>query len=485
MHGADIIPARTAEGGIEGRLHFAGVAGSGMNPLAQYLLMRGIAVSGSDRLFDREPVDPSARDLRGRLENLGLRVTPQDGSGLRLDHAEARALVVSTAVEEATPDFRVARELGLPIIHRSELLARIVASHRTVAIARTTGKSTVTAMLFTILRRAGLDPSVITGGDLLELREEGLPGSAWAGRGDLLVIEADESDGTLVRYEAWAGVLLNLQRDHKEPAELARIFQTFRDRTRGPFAAGEDANLDPLAEGAARFGRGEGCDLRALDLEVGPEESRFRAYDRRTGQEATVRLPVPGAHNVANAAAALTAAVLCGVSLSEAARGLERFRGVARRFQSAGRARGVEVIDDFAHNPEKIAAALRAARLRIGARDGRILAVYQPHGFGPTRFLKDGLIAALAAGLTPRDHLYLPEIFYAGGTATKDISARDLAEGVIARGVPATFRELRAELPALIAAEAREGDLVLVMGARDPSLSEFAKEIVERLEEDR
>lgn len=468
--------------GLEGRLHFAGVAGSGMSPLAQYLLLRGARISGSDRLLDRRPADPAAQDLRARMERLGLLVAPQDGSGLCLGGDVAGALIVSSAVEETTPDMRAAREHGVPILHRSELLARIVAAHRAIAVAGTSGKSTVAAMLFTILRAAGLGPSIITGADLLALRDEGLAGSAFAGTGDLLVIEADESDGSLVRYEAWAGLLLNLQRDHKEPEELFEIFRTFRRRTRGPFAAADDANLDLLAVGAIRFGRSERSDLQAIHLEPGPASSRFRVRLRSGGEEAPVELPVPGEHNIANALAALAAAGFCGVSVVEGARALARFRGVARRFQTAGQARGVEVIDDFAHNPEKIAAALRAARLRLRP-GGRILAVYQPHGFGPTRFLWSGLVASLAAGLGPDDRLYLPEIFYAGGTATRDISAADLAREVAARGVPAFFRADRDELPALIAAEARPGDLVLVMGARDPSLTEFATGIVRLLEE--
>jgi UDP-N-acetylmuramate--alanine ligase len=526
--------------------HFAGVAGSGMSALAQFHALRGGMATGSDRFFDypkreagsavngtteqgrahlpgdqrrderRDPPEDERdlMDLRSRLEACGIMITPQDGTGLSGPEGLCDALIVSSAVEETVPDVRAARARGVPVLHRSELLARFVREHRAVAITGTSGKSTVTAMTFEILVAAGLDPSVITGADLDGLRENrmpsvsslpgvpglpglsgmpsllGLPGNAWAGRGDLLVIEADESDGSLVRYEPWAGVLLNLQRDHKEPEELAKIFSVFRAQTHGPFIIGEEANLDYLAEGAIRFGFGERCDLRAENISLNGDGSHFtlrahHAIRDPGGDTVEVRLPVPGLHNVSNATAAVAAARVCGVTLPTAAFALAGFRGVARRFRLLGAARGVEVVDDFAHNPEKIAAAIAAARLRTDPRRGRLLAFFQPHGFGPTRFLRDGLIEAFVRGLTKHDRLYLPEIFYAGGTASRDISSSDIVETVCARGVPATFRGTRDELVGLIAAEAQAGDLVLVMGARDPSLTGFARAILRRLEEAR
>lgn len=515
-----------------------------MSALAQFHALRGGITTGSDRFFDhpnralgsaangnleptrlRVPEDERKEqrrdphedeldlvDLRSRLEACGIVITPQDGTGLTGPDGPCDALIVSTAVEEAVPDVRAARARGVPVLHRSELLARFVREYRTVAVTGTSGKSTVTAMTFEILVAAGLAPSVITGADLDGLREgglpgvsgvpgssgvpglsglpgsSGLPGNAWAGRGDLLVIEADESDGSLVRYEPWAGVLLNLQRDHKEPEELAEIFRTFRARTRGPFVIGEEANLDYLAAGSVRFGFGERCDLRAREISLDGDGSRFtlraqHALQVPGGNSVKVTLPVPGLHNVANATAAVATAQVCGVTLPTAALALAAFRGVARRFRLLGAARGVEVIDDFAHNPEKIAAAIATARLRTNPRRGHILAFFQPHGFGPTRFLRDGLIEAFARGLTNHDRLYLPEIFYAGGTASRDVSSSEIAEAVRARGVPAIFRATRGELVEPIATEAQPGDLILVMGARDTSLTGFARAILRRLEE--
>ncbi|MHB8077731.1 MAG: glutamate ligase domain-containing protein [Candidatus Krumholzibacteriia bacterium] len=463
------------------RYHFAGVAGSGMSALAQYHVLGGGGATGSDRAFDAG----ERGDIRARLEALGVVIVPQDGSALAPAGAPdaaagspapaatpgCDALIVSSAVEETVPDVAAARRFGVPVLHRSELLARCVDERQTVAVAGTSGKSTVTAMIFEILRGCRRDPSVITGGELRLLQAEGLLGNAWAGRGQVLVIEADESDGSITRYAPWAGVLLNMQRDHKELAELAAIFGAFRRNVRGPFLIGEDENLAPFAADATRFGLCAGCAVRAQDVLLTPDGARFSVAGVR------FTLPAPGMHNVRNAVAALAACQALGLRFAQMAAPLARFQGVARRFQTVGRERGVEVIDDFAHNPDKIGAALSTAR----ARGRRILAVYQPHGFGPTRFLRDDLVAAFARGLRPTDRLYLPEIYFAGGTVTRDISSRDIATGVAARGVPALFTERREDIIPTLAGEAREGDVILVMGARDPSLTDFCRAILAQL----
>jgi len=469
-------------------LHFVGVGGSGMSALAQLHAMAGGRTTGSDRAFD----DGERAEIREHLEKLGITIVPQDGSAPQADSA---AIVVSTAVEETIADVRTARELGVPILHRSELLAHHVTGHRTIAITGTSGKSTVTAMVFAILRGAGLDPSLLTGGPLTSLQDAGYLGNAWAGQsvGQIadqnagqnlgqnagptvgqnrwLVIEADESDGSLVRYRPWAGVVLNLQRDHKEPEEVARYFMTFKANCSGPFLIGEDIDLRELKQGATVFGCGDQCDVRAVDVVSLPDGSSF------TVDGVSFTLPLPGLHNVHNATAAIAACAAAEVPLAAMTEPLRRFGGVARRMRTVGSAAGVQVIDDFAHNPDKIAAALATVHLS----DRRILAVFQPHGYGPTRFLRDDLIAAFAAGLAQRDVLWLPEIYYAGGTVTRDISSADLADGITARGRDARFVPARNDIAAAIAALAEDGDLVIVMGARDPSLTDFCREILRAL----
>ncbi len=448
-----------------GRLHFAGVAGSGMSALAQFVAMRGGRASGSDRSFDRGE-RPEARAM---LEALGVAIHSQDGSGLAGDCA---ALVVSTAVEDEVPDVAAARRLGVPVLHRSELLAHLVASHRTLAITGTSGKSTTVAMAFALLRGAGRDPSVITGGELASLQAEGLWGNAWAGSSDLLVIEADESDGSVVRYHPAVGVLLNLQKDHKDVAVVAELFRMFRAQIREACVVGEDENLREFTPGATFFGLGPGADLRAEEVTLTPEGSTFRVGN------VLFRLPVPGRHNVENALAALAACRALGVPLADMAGPLAQFQGVARRFQVLGSRGGVTVVDDFGHNPAKVAASLRTAHLRTEPVGGRLLAVFQPHGFGPLKFLRAEFVAAFVEGLGPADRLWFLEVFYAGGTVSRDIASADVVADLVARGVNAEMALSREWLLGRLEADSRPGDLILVMGARDPSLADFTRRIL-------
>jgi UDP-N-acetylmuramate--alanine ligase len=441
------------------RFHYAGVAGGGMSALAQFQAMVGGTATGSDRTFDRG----GARRIRRALERAGVRIFPQDGSGI---DSATDGLVVSTAVEETVPDVRAARAAGVPIFHRSELLAHLVDTRRTVAVAGTSGKSTVVAMIFELLRGAGLDPALVTGAELLLLEAEGYLGNAWVGASDLLIVEADESDGSLVRYAPAIGVLLNLEKDHKEMAEVRAMFGTFRSRSREAFVVGEGANLAHLRPGALVFGTGEAATsgVRAVEIRLRGETSEF------TVDGIPFQVPLPGIHNVENALAAIATGRALGLTLPSMAPLLARLQGVARRLQSIGTARGILVVDDFAHNPSKLRAAIAAARLR---KPGRLLAVYQPHGFGPTRFLRDELTEAFRTSLEPADRLWLLEIFYAGGTTTKDISSADLVTDLRALDVAAEFAPDRPALISRLAESAVPGDLILVMGARDPSLTDL------------
>ena len=456
-----------------GRFHYAGLGGSGMSALAQFQAMLGGTASGSDRAFDKG----ERADERAELMKLGIAIHPQDGSGLGFDCA---ALVVSTAVEETVPDVAAARYLGVPIVHRSELLAHYVHSMRTIAVTGTSGKSTVVAMIFEILRGAGRNPSVITGGELASLRQDGLWGNAWYGGADLLVVEADESDGSVVRYRPAVGVVLNLHKDHKEMELVAAMFDAFRRQTRDTLVLGEAENLRALKPAGAGdgpehtlvFGFGPSADLRATGVALETGSSRFEVEDL------PFTLPVPGYHNVENALAAIAACRAVGVPIAETVGPLARFEGVARRFQILGQARGVEVVDDFAHNPAKLAAAIATAQRR--AR--RVLAVYQPHGFAPTRFLRADFVETFSTALRPDDRLWLLEIYYAGGTAKRDFSAADIAAEIAARGTRAEFAPSRERLIERVAAEARPGDLVLVMGARDPSLTRLARDALRAIE---
>lgn len=447
-----------------GRLHFAGVGGSGMGALAAFAAMKGGRVSGSDRAFDRG----QNAALRAQLAAVGIDLHPQDGRGVAGDCA---AVVASTAVEAEVPDLAAAARLGVPVLHRAELLAHLVAQQRTVAVAGTSGKSTTAAMVFELLRGTGLDPSLVTGAELRALQGRPHPGSAFAGASDLLVIEADESDGSLVRYAPAVGLVMNLQKDHQEPAAVLELFRTFAGQVRERLVLGEAANLAELRPGALVYGTGPDAALRAERVEAGPAGSTFEL------QGCTFQLPLPGLHNVENALAALAACTALGIPLDRLKAPLAAFQGVARRFQSLGTTRGVEVVDDFAHNPAKVEAALRTAQTRAG----RVLAVFQPHGFGPLRFLRSGFVEAFAGTLRPQDQLWFLDVYFAGGTVTRDIRAQDVVAEVAARGTAAHFASSREALLETLAATAREGDLVLLMGARDPSLGELAQRILAAL----
>ena len=445
----------------DARLHFVGIAGAGMSALADYRLQSKKSVSGSDRFFDQGKM----LDEKQRFLDAGAMICPQDGSGVE----GADLVVSSTAVEAQIPDLVAANRLAIPIAHRAELLAAHVEESETIAIAGTSGKSTVVGMTVAALRAAKKDPATITGGALRDLASTRWRGNGHYGSGPL-VIEADESDKSLVRYAPYVGVVLNLHKDHDETDAILPVFQTFRDQAQ-KVVLSEDANLSSLRERAEVFGLGPDASFRAENVTVGPDGSTF------TVKGVKVRVPMPGRHNMLNALAALAAAHVANADLEQAALGIATFGGVARRFEILGQCRGVEVIDDFAHNPAKILAAMTAAKKRCK----RLIAVFQPHGFGPTKFMRKDYVEAAQEALRPNDRIVLQEIFYAGGTVTKDISAGDLCRDMKERGIHATFFPDRGPLIDELTRATRHGDTIIVMGARDPSLGAFAQSILDQL----
>src|SRR5690606_30948246 len=342
------------------RCHFSGLAGGGMSALAWYLRQGGHVVSGSDRSFDRQ--DPAVAATRAAMERAGMTITPQDGSGVT---AATTALIVSTAIEGGSPEIARARELGVPVLHRSELLALLADARKTIAVAGTSGKSTVTGMIWHVLEAGGLAPSLITGANLPSLTRRGLPGNAFAGAAQdpsrpgepgWLVMEADESDGSLVRYHPEIAVLLNIEKDHQEVSELMPLFRTFRAQSQRAVINQTDLRCLSLKKVGDSFFDG----LSAGGVAVGdPLFGGWSTSFRWDG--ADFEVPVPGRHNLENALAAVATGRLLGVSAEACARGLRAFAGVERRHVRVGEARGITVIDDFAHNPAKVKAALSTA----------------------------------------------------------------------------------------------------------------------------
>ena len=448
---------------IDGRdfssLHFAGIMGSGMSAIAQYLAWEGRAITGSDRIA----FAPEMKETKEELERCGCLLFPQDGSGVS---PATEALVISTAIEEDNPDIVAARKRGIPIVHRSDVLAAIVASHRTIAVCGTSGKSTVTALVFEILRACGQSPSVLTGANLIRLNEEGFLGNAFKGDSGILVMEADESDGTLVKYRPEKAVFLNLSKDHKSVAQALELFERLAGQTPLVIKNGDDPELKSI-QAARLFGLLEGADCRPEAVKGVTPSVRF------TLKGTDFELPLPGGHNLSNALAALCVCQSQGCSLERMVGPMREFGGVMRRFSVSRTLKGVTVIDDYAHNPDKIRAALFTAR-DFGKR---IFAVFQPHGYGPTRFLKDELVETFAGFIRNTDEVYFLPIYYAGGTVKKDISSEDLADWVSKRGVRSYAPQNRKGLLADLTQRVKPGDAVIVMGARDPTLSLLAQEI--------
>jgi len=443
-------------------IHFTGIFGSGMSALAQYLRFQGIAVSGSDRFHASE--DTAA--IRRSLEGLGCTIVPQDGSGVGLD---TDAVCISTAIEDSNPDIAAARNRGTPVIHRSDLLASIIATKKTIAVAGTSGKSTVTAMIFEFLTACGKSPSLLSGAGLRRLEKQGLIGNAYSGGSELLVVEADESDGTLVKYCPETTVLLNVSKDHKSIEEVAKLFGTLASQSSWTASNADDKVLASLPA-TVRFGRNGSGSWRPGQEELLPTAVKL------VRNNIEYLLPLPGEHNLENLCAALCVCEHYGCEPATLADAVKTYEGVARRFSVTVTKQNVQVVDDFAHNPAKIAAVVRAAR---GLSD-RILAVYQPHGFGPTRFLKDEYIATFRSVFQKQDSLYLLPIYYAGGTAQKDISSEDIIQGLGDVSFKAQAAGDRDELLVRLQADARSGDCILLMGARDPSLPALVSKIVEK-----
>jgi len=445
---------------------FIGIAGSGMSAIAQYLKGIGKNVAGSDRFFKANEYN----ETKAKLEAEGISCFFQDGEGIT---AETDLVVVSTAVEDTVAEVQKAKQLNIPIVKRSELLAIIAASKKTIAIGGTSGKSTTTAMLFDILEYAGLQPSIISGAGLVSIINQGKIGNAKVGAGEWLVIEADESDGSIVQYKPEVGLLLNIDKDHKEIETLLDIFQTFKENSK-KFVVNQS---HPLAK---KFSQSIKQDFSWNDSDAGYKATDFSQKGLAISFKINgvlFRLNVVGKHNMENALAAAALAAQAGVKLTTSAESLSRYEGIYRRHQVLGNKNGVWVIDDYAHNPVKCAAAIQACQPIAP----KVIAWFQPHGYGPTKFLRNDFVHEIANVLRPEDEIWMSEIFYAGGTAVKDISANDLINDLKALNKPAFFIEKREDFLAAVRSHLNTNCVLLLMGARDPSLEQFAKDVWNKL----
>jgi UDP-N-acetylmuramate--alanine ligase len=431
-------------------IHVVGVAGVGMSALAQALHDAGYVVSGSDRYIDQG----QGMEVLDRLRLAGIKLTPQDGSGL---NDATSCIAVSTAIESDNADIREAQRLNIPIVHRAEMLARLAAGKRLLAVTGTAGKTTVTGMIGHICAEAGLDPVVVNGGAITNWQAPDRVGNVRKGHGSLWIIEADESDRSLLSFRPHFSVITNISKDHFELDEVTRLFRAFRDRTETWTILGPPA-------------------ASVLDHQVIPSPV---VQHRENGnwfvwEGVEYPSPMPGQHNADNACLAVRTALSLGISSDIIKRALSTFRGIHRRLEVVARSGGITVLDDYAHNPAKIAASWQAA----AEQTERVIGIWRPHGYGPLSLLFDELVQSFAQVCRKDDLLFILPVYYAGGTAKKTQDAERLASVLSERGVLARFVDNYDQLSKLIRELMKSGDVILGMGARDPELPTFLRGII-------
>ncbi|WP_309646008.1 UDP-N-acetylmuramate--L-alanine ligase [Phenylobacterium sp.] len=443
-----------------GPVHFVGIGGIGMSGIAEIMLRIGYTVQGSDA---------KASANTERLERLGVKVfIGQDASNVD----GASAIVYSTAIKADNPELVAAREKRLPLVHRGEMLGELTRHQFSVAIAGTHGKTTTTSMVAALLDAGGLDPTVINGGII-----NAYGANAKVGEGDWMVVEADESDGTFLKLKSTCGIVTNIDPEHLDFygdfEAVKKAFQTFVEGVPFYGFAAVCTDHPEVQAMAARvvnrrliaYGTNPQADVRAEKITMGPDGSRFDAVFAPKGGEVTrlddLRLPMAGQHNVLNALGAIAVARELGVSGEDIRKGLAGFGGVKRRFTTTGVANGVRVIDDYGHHPVEISSVLKAARAVTG---GRVIAVVQPHRYSRLR----DLFAEFCGCFNDADTVIVADVYTAGEAPIEGFDRDALVEGLRRfghrRALPLASPT---DLPRLIAEEAKDGDLVVCLGAGD------------------
>jgi UDP-N-acetylmuramate--alanine ligase len=434
------------------RVHMIGIGGAGMRNLARLLTARGIEVSGSD-LKGSHAID----DLRAAGATVSVGHAPEHVG-------DPDAVVISSAITERNPELGEARRRGIPVWMRAQALAAAAGDKRTVAVSGTHGKTTTTSMIGLLLERAGLDPTYVVGG---EPNESG--SGARLGASDLFVAEADESDGSFLLFTPEVGVVANVELDHVDfygggLPEIEAAFRAFADASASVVVCADDPGAVRAVEGTSSrvvtYGSGAAADVRVDVTAVGPGGAAgvVTAGDER----AEIRLAVDGRHNVLNAAASVAAARVLGVPLDDAARALADFRGVHRRFERRGTARGATFYDDYGHVPTELAVTLDVARR---TRPGRVIAVFQPHRYVRTL----ALWRELGASLVEADVIVVTDVYGADQDPIPGVTGKLVVDGINLADPRRRIVYLphRRDVIAFLDAEVREGDLVITMGCGD------------------
>ncbi|SFP13503.1 glutamate ligase domain-containing protein [Qipengyuania nanhaisediminis] len=458
---------------------FVGIGGSGMLPLAQILKGRGCKVAGSDRSFDqgRTPEKFAA------LEKQGFELHPQDGSGIV---SSDQIVVASAAIEDSVPEIKQANDLDCLRLTRAELNSILFnTSGAGLAVAGTSGKSTVTGMLGWILEATGRAPTVMNGAVMKNFVSPERPfASSVVGSQSLYVSEVDESDGSIALYKPAVGILLNVSLDHKSMEELRQLFGDYLSRSRISVLNADDPEalaLLPHAKEVITFGIDQEkaqIGIEPGSIAEGPVRQAAMVVDRHDGSQHALRLNMPGRHNLSNALAAIAGAAAAGVPVAESVQALAGFDGLARRFDIVGTTHAaITVIDDFGHNPEKCAATLKTLK----SHDGRVLAFFQPHGYGPLRQMGAELAETFIDVMGADDRVIFSDPVYFGGTVDRSEGSERIVKLIAEGGARAEHVPSRKDVEDRLVSLARPGDRIVIMGARDDTLSEFALRIFQRL----
>jgi UDP-N-acetylmuramate--alanine ligase len=445
------------------KIFFSGIGGSGMSALASFMAERGHNVIGSDRSFDSNPDHPICKILK----NKGVTICPHDGSGIDSSFSFA---VFSTAVENDNAEITKARNLGVPIKTRPQFLSEIVSEFKTIAVAGTSGKSTTSGMLAFLMNGLGLEPNFIGGGRVKQFKTTGNTGNAIVGNSDVLIIEACESDGSIIEYHPVYSIIGSLSLDHNVIEKTAEMFEILsRNTKKMVIINGDDVNLTRCHfNKAIKFSIDSKSEYHAMAIKYLPLTTDFELHGMK------FNLRIPGKYNLYNALSCIVLLSEMEISLKDISGVLPSFSGLDRRFDIYLNDGKNLVIDDYAHNPHKISCLMETIR---NFRQ-RVCYIFQPHGFGPTRLMKQGYIDVFIKNLCREDHLILLPIYYAGGTSTKDISSEDLSNEIKKAGKSVEVLYERSSL----FNRTKQWNTYVVFGARDESLADFAREIAKRLE---
>ena len=467
------MPYKNIKRGVSNKMakvSFCGVSGNGMSPLAQILKLKGDDVYGSDRDFDldRNPAFQQA------LTDVGIKIIPQDGSGITKD---IETLYVSTAIENNIPDIKRAVEQNIPIVRRFELLAEIFHQYtHNIAIGGTSGKTTTTAMIGYVLDKLGQKPCMINGGILKNYENRKGIANFIYNEGNICIIEADESNGSIEKYHPYIALINNISVDHKQLDELVEIFENFAARAKHAVVINADNEysnkIRPAHKQVVTFSiQTPRADFFASDIKPVKNGTQYSLDGK------TFNLKLIGTFNVSNALACIAVCSLLGIDKCEAAEALESFEGTKRRLEILSVKNDITVIDDFAHNPDKVLASVSALK----AYPGRVIVMFQPHGFIPMKLTGRGIMESFAQAMDKEDILLMPEIFTIDGTFDTEISSQMLIDYAKSLGVNARFISDKDAIRKFILNTAKPGDRIVIMGARDITLTDFAKQIMQEL----